>query len=237
LSETINTGEFLNRMMELIRKNGREVALYVFAVGGVAAIGIAIGVARAGDGLFGIGIGLSLDAGRGFLGFLFQIFQAIFAAIATYLLIARMLQTEGRLPNKDLRILAYIGMSILSWLGIIVGLFLFIVPGLLFATRWTPAAGFLIAEQEGVTDSLAKSWLATSGNGWSIFFGGVILVLFNWFVVGLAAAPFSILSNPLIVGIAGVFASTLGGLLFTAYGIAVFTLLTSTTDELEDVFA
>jgi hypothetical protein len=61
------------------------------------------------------------------------------------------------------------GLLLLSQLGIVAGLGLFVVPGLIFWVRWLLAGPILVAEGRGVFDSFGKSWAETSANAWLIF--------------------------------------------------------------------
>jgi hypothetical protein len=60
-------------------------------------------------------------------------------------------------------------------LGVLVGLFLIIVPGLILLTLWSVAAPVVVLERPPGLRALARSRELVSGNGWQVF--GVILVL------------------------------------------------------------
>jgi hypothetical protein len=237
LPETFNFGEFLSRTIELMRENLRSVALYVLAIGSVAALGAAAGLSSADSNSFGVSMGFSVTFDEGLAGFLFQLAQAIFSFVAVYLLIASLLRENGRLRSSELRVLPYVGMSILATLGVVFGMLLLIVPGLILATRWTTAAGFLVAEGEGVTDSLSKSWQATSGHAWQIFFGGLVIILGFSVLMGIVITPVSIYAGSFSADIFAAFLNALSGAILSSYGIAVYLMLTSATGDLEDVFA
>jgi hypothetical protein len=67
------------------------------------------------------------------------------------------------------RLWALLGLNIISGLGILVGLILFIVPGAYLFVRWSAAAPALIAEEAGVYDSLERSAAAVEGRFWHVF--------------------------------------------------------------------
>ena len=69
-----------------------------------------------------------------------------------------------------------IGAGILAGIGIAIGFFLLIVPGLILLTIWALIAPVIVIERAGVLDSFARSRELVRGNGWNVF--GVIVVLF-----------------------------------------------------------
>jgi len=67
--------------------------------------------------------------------------------------------------------------GIVAAIGIVVGFFLIIVPGLILITIWSVAAPVVVLERpRGVLAALARSRELVRGNGWQVF--GVILVLY-----------------------------------------------------------
>jgi hypothetical protein len=66
--------------------------------------------------------------------------------------------------------------GIVAAIGIVIGFFLIIVPGLILLTIWSVAAPVVVLERPGVFASLSRSRELVRGNGWQVF--GVIFVLF-----------------------------------------------------------
>lgn len=62
---------------------------------------------------------------------------------------------------QGLRFWAFVGVGILSGIGIILGVVALILPGIFLAGRWYLAAPFLLAENVAPTDALTRSWHAT----------------------------------------------------------------------------
>jgi hypothetical protein len=70
--------------------------------------------------------------------------------------------------------------GIVAAIGIVIGFFLIIIPGLILITIWSVAAPVVVLERPGVFAALARSHELVRGNGWQVF--GVIFVLY--FLVG-----------------------------------------------------
>jgi hypothetical protein len=68
-----------------------------------------------------------------------------------------------------------IAVAIASGLIVILGLFLLVVPGLIFATMYWVAVPAAVVEKTGVKDSLSRSAALTSGERWKVF--GVIVII------------------------------------------------------------
>jgi hypothetical protein len=83
--------------------------------------------------------------------------------------------------------------GLLAAMGVVVGLFLLIVPGLVLLTFWLLIVPVIMLEGAGITRSFGRSYELVRGHGWSVF--GVIvltvlvLVLVD-VVVGILGAAF-----------------------------------------------
>ena len=73
-------------------------------------------------------------------------------------------------------ILPLIGAGILASIGIVVGVLLFIVPGLILLTIWSVIAPVIVVERSGAIDAFGRSRALVKGNGWQVF--GVIVVVY-----------------------------------------------------------
>lgn len=68
-----------------------------------------------------------------------------------------------------------IGVAILAGVGVVIGFFLLIVPGLMLLTMWSVVAPVVVLERIGGTQALRRSRELVRGDGWQVF--GVIVVL------------------------------------------------------------
>jgi hypothetical protein len=66
--------------------------------------------------------------------------------------------------------------GIVAGIGVVIGFFLIIVPGLYLITIWFVAAPVVVLERPGVFAALSRSRELVRGNGWQVF--GVILVAY-----------------------------------------------------------
>lgn len=120
------------------------------------------------------------------------------------------------------KVLPLIGLAILTFLALMVGFLLLIVPAVFLCVIWSVAAPSLVAEQRGVFESFTRSAELTRGHRWSVLGllaiymamswvislvgGGIGLALAGFGAAGINAAPVMIL-NTLVNIITGVGAS------------------------------
>ncbi|MCL2451158.1 MAG: hypothetical protein FWD17_19610 [Polyangiaceae bacterium] len=93
------------------------------------------------------------------------------------------------------RWLSFMGLSVLIWTGVAIGLLLLIVPGVILGLGWSMAPYYLVDANLGPVESLRASWGATKGVRGSLAvlflatFGIGLLGLASCCVGMLAAAP------------------------------------------------
>jgi uncharacterized membrane protein len=92
---------------------------------------------------------------------------------------------------------AIVGLAILVGCGIWIGLILLIVPGIMFALRWSVALPACVVEGLGPLASMKRSAQLTKGHRWKPF--GIFLLL--WVVSALAGLLIGLLLRP--AGVAG----------------------------------
>ncbi len=114
--------------------------------------------------------------------------------------------------------------------GVVLGIAFGIIPGIVLALGWMLSPLLLVDRGVGVLESLRKSWEATTGEKWTLFFGLLAVYLLYLIPAGLIAAlltavlPEEGVLRGLVLGLytvlayAGLAAVDLG---FTAYVYAV----------------
>jgi hypothetical protein len=80
--------------------------------------------------------------------------------------------------------LGLIGVSILFGLAVIVGMVLFVVPGVMIACAWCVVAPALVADRTGVFGAFGRAADLTRGNRWRIF-GLAVIVWVLFLLIGL----------------------------------------------------
>jgi hypothetical protein len=101
--------------------------------------------------------------------------------------------------------------GVLFALAVFGGLILFVVPGVIFAVRFSVSVPALVVEGRRGTEALSRSWNLVRGYSWPVF--GAFLVAFlltsivnsvltstsaNWFVQGVLASIGSIVTTPFV---------------------------------------
>jgi hypothetical protein len=78
-------------------------------------------------------------------------------------------------------------LSLIAFIGVVLGLVLLVIPGVLLALAWAVALPVLINEKLGVIASLKRSSELSSGSGWQVFWIYCGLIVFTsllvWFGV------------------------------------------------------
>jgi hypothetical protein len=69
--------------------------------------------------------------------------------------------------------------SILASIGIAVGLFLLIVPGLVLITFWSLLVPEIVIGRAGAIEAFSRSWRTVRGHAWNVF-GTLIVALLIW---------------------------------------------------------
>jgi hypothetical protein len=208
-------GQIIDESVRLAQSAWTMVLLYVCAMTGAGMIADQLS-----------------DLGAGNL--LFSLLQIVLG----YLLTVQLLR-EGGLISEHARagFGTYFGLSLLSGLGIVLGLLVLLVPGVMLLVRWAPAYGFVLGEGASISEGLSKSWAQTGAHFWPIALAILLPVGVNlaagasYFFAfddqGVLSVPVSAVAN---LGI------SCGGAAITAVGIATYALLRDQTDEIASIF-
>ncbi len=131
----------------------------------------------------------------------------------------------------------FFGLSLLSGVGIALGLVVLIIPGIVVFVRWAPIYGFGLVDGDGVSAAFEKSWRLTGDHFVAIliaiavpvamYLAGFAILFFNFDAMGMIDLIPSAIANLLLA---------LGGASVGAIGIAVYSLVRDNTAELTEVF-
>lgn len=109
--------------------------------------------------------------------------------------------TAGELlSSASHAILPLIGFAILFALGVGIGLFLLIVPGLYLLTIWSVGAPAVVVERTGVFRAFGRSHELVRGQGWTVF-GVIVTVWLIVLVLGLVVAAVAVAIQGLALGL------------------------------------
>lgn len=89
---------------------------------------------------------------------------SIASVIAQFIVMKSALDGLGLVQRSGRAVGAYVGVSILANIGIILGLILLVIPGVVLAIRWSIVATIVLAEEQGAAEGLSESWARTKGH-------------------------------------------------------------------------
>ncbi|MEP3226258.1 MAG: hypothetical protein ABJO01_09790 [Parasphingorhabdus sp.] len=138
------------------------------------------------------------------------------------------------------RFLPLVGLTILSFVAMIFGLFLFIIPGVILFLMWCIAAPILVVENLGIMDSLKRSAELTSGSKGMIFLLFILFMIASGMISGMGEAIG--LFSPITSIFVTVLVETVVGAAQAAGIAALYVELRTVkegpfTDRLSDIFA
>jgi hypothetical protein len=109
----------------------------------------------------------------------------------------------------------------LAYIGIAIGLFLLVVPGLILFTYWSLIVPSIVVGGEGIFGSFGRSWRTVRGHAWPVF-GTYLLVFLIWIALRFVLA-FILFAVP--VAVREFIASIVSGTLVTPFVALVVTLM------------
>ncbi len=98
-------------------------------------------------------------------------------------------------------VLPLIGASLLSGLGVGLGFFLFVVPGLILLTIWAVIAPVIVVERSGAIHAFGRSRALVRGNGWPVFATILVAFLITFIAASVLGAIGAAVANGAIVRI------------------------------------
>lgn len=156
----INVGSIVARTLDVIKANAQPVMIFM---------GVLVLIGSLAD------YGMLSDP---LLGSLLQLVVVVVGIIAIYQLFESFLQQQGLyIQHGPRRYLPYLGMSMLTGLGTVIGLVFLIIPGLILAARWSLSGALLVGRGELVTDAMSKSWELTRPHVVPIIIAGLVMII------------------------------------------------------------
>jgi len=159
-----------------------------------------------------------------------QLLTAAFGTVCGYFLLVAMLRRTGLLTQtSEDAFLPYIGLSVLSSLGVLLGVLALVLPGLFIMARWIVAGPILVAGGNGVMASLGESWERTRGSEFQIIGAGLALGLVL-IAGGIAVSVFlEAESLPRII-VAQVLSSA-ASVMFLALGVTLYGIMAAASEK------
>ncbi|BDI60884.1 hypothetical protein [Qipengyuania nanhaisediminis] len=188
----------------------------------------------------GFDIGFMIDdelAAQGLSAVLAVVAAAIMSTVLTFYLYAAMVR-RTHAPGFH-RFWPWLGIYILSWLGIALGFIALIVPGLILLTRWSAVLPIVIEGRVPAMDAYGESWRAVRGNSLTVFAVGFVLLVGLLVISGIigalaiASAGAMTIAVPLISGMI----DALGTIVFVAFSVAIYRLMAANTEDVAQVFS
>jgi hypothetical protein len=184
--------------------------------------------------LSGIGIVIDQMAESAGANFVFSIMSIALGYVLTVQLLRDGGLVSGNLPTG---FGSYFGLSILSGLGIVLGMLVLVIPGLVLLVRWVPAYGYVMGEGDGITDGMGKAWRESAPHFWPIALALLVPVSINAAALaaylfagdeqGMVSLPLSALIN---------IAISVVGVAITAIGMAAYSLLRDRSAQIAEIF-
>lgn len=233
MERNITVGSILGETIATVSAARQDFGLFTGVIGSLSAIGVVAGLTKTSAATFSMGF--AVDAAKPIGNSLFELLVTVVTVIGTYLLLKRLLGARGLLHTSGNLFWHYVGLSILTVLGAIVGLILLIVPGIIVLIRWSASSGYLLGAGQGVTDSMSASWHATKGHSWAIFFACIVLFLGVAIAAGVVAGVFGVI-NAMVGSVISAFLEAAASAVFAAFGIAIYAQVANDTEQLSETF-
>lgn len=220
LRRKLNVGMIIDRMVEVLTRNATAVLAYIVALSVITAVVAYVSAVLLppGNPLTGISLRNIL------LSATLQFAVSIFTIVVLYVLSETMLRKAGYpVAAQTRRYFPFIGMSLIISICSVLGLFVFLVPGLIFMARWAVSTPLFISGRKRAFEAMGESWNATRGSEFPIIGAVLIPLIFTVVSIGAGLARGNEPSIMLIV--ISAIASIVAGVISAALGIAIYSLL------------
>lgn len=216
---TLKIGKIIDKTLGVIERSMSPVLLYIV---GLTAI-------NSGIGYYLLSVTAPMQQMQ--IGLAKFVIGIVFA----YFLLDAILRKTGLLSREGGQVLLpYVGLSIITAIGVVLGLIVFILPGLIFMARWSIAQPLLVGRGAGIKEALSASWERTKGNEVQIIGAALALILPLVVILILASVFFG---SETVVGIVVTeLATSAMTVVSTGVGVAIYGLMTGGEREAQ-VFA
>jgi len=213
-ARALKFGKTIDKTLAVLERNAGPALIFVVVV---TALCVPVSY-------FGIG---STSLSRIFGG---ELLRSVIGMICAYFLIVAMVRRTGlRTRTDEDAFLPYLGLSILSTLGIMLGMIALILPGIFIMARWMLAQPLLIARGAGVKEALGESWDRTRGSEFLII-GVAVTLLLPLIAVGIAVSVF-LEADTMPRIIISQAASSSATVVFTALAVALYGMMFGAVDS------
>jgi hypothetical protein len=183
-------GEIIDVSIKLMRRNWRTLALAVLVVAvPVAIVNLLITTStttydasldiRRGDDDAAYGAGQVINTVLGIALYLLATVACFQAVAEAYM--GRRPDWRASLRFAARRSPAVLGMSILYFSGLFIGLFFIVIGAIFLGVRWAVAMPALLLERRGPAAALGRSWKLVGGFWWKVF--GTLLIVYLLLIV------------------------------------------------------
>lgn len=176
-----------------------------------------------------------LEPGFAFGGF--GVLYLVAGTVGHFWLFGRLLDTPQAARVSDVaRWLPFIGLAIVSWLGVGVATIFLIFPGLFVGARWLMSPAIFVDRRTGVFEALGASWNATRGNTTPVLLA--LLVLAVMLVVTAAVlGALTMFGNSVVTAFVDALVTELFAVLAMGLSVATYRIVMGSDKQLVDIFA
>lgn len=212
---TITTGQILNGTSTQLQASQKDVLQYLMIFIPATAVASYLDTSL---GLVQSDPSQTFQNQNGLIGIIVGIASVVFQ----YRLFAAMLGIE---PNSS-RYAPFVGLAILSFLGVGFAAILLIVPGLIVGARWLSSPAIFTGEGMGVMDSLGESWKRTKGNTQPVIWA-ILLVILGAILVAVVLGGITLLvaGIPLVSDLLDAALSEVASVVLLGMSVVVYRLL------------
>ena len=213
-ARALKFGKTIDKTLGVLERNAGPALIFVVVV---TALCVPVSY-------FGIGSTSPLRLAGG------EILRSVIGMICSYFLLVAMVRRTGlRSRTDEEAFLPFIGLSLLSSLGVLLGVIALVLPGLFIMARWMIAPPLLVASGTGIRASLGESWDRTRGSEFLII-GTAVTLLLPLIAVGIAVSVF-LEAETLPRIIIAQAASSSASVVFLSLGVALYGMMYGPADS------